>query len=94
MCHVGMEGPPRHIFTQKGSTTIWGLTVCLVVCDRNQTLTLPLGYLTYRRTLIPDAKPTIFGKASPKMQHSSTQKPENVFQHISDLEKILAMLKR
>ena len=54
---------------------------------RNQTLTLPLGYLTYRRTLIPDAKPTIFDKVSPKMQHSSTQKPENVFQQISDLKK-------
>ena len=65
-----------------------------MILARNQRLTLPLGYLTYRRTLIPDAKPTIFDKVSPKMQHSSTQKPENVFQQISDLEKILVMLKR
>ena len=65
-----------------------------MIVARNQTLTLPLGYLTYRRTLIPDAKTTIFDKVSPKMQHSSTQKPENVVQQISDLEKILVMLIR
>ena len=39
-------------------------------------------------------KLALFDKFSPKMQHSSTQKPVNIFQQISNLEKILVILKR
>ena len=39
-------------------------------------------------------KLALFDKFSPKMQHPSTQKPVNIFQQISNLEKILVILKR